>query len=178
MFRVTRLYLSLLVKPRIFFWFPGKKIIAFFSGKMYSISILKGEMPFKMYKIIFFSRKNNYKKKYKIFRPVTRNSHIFYIMPKYYSKILNLILAFIINIISHLIEHLNVSPAFIVSKNKEMHAVLYITTDVYIAIMNNYQSVACVAQWVEHVNTAVIFKLCVESSNPVCDIYYCKDFFF
>ena len=36
-------------------------------------------------------------------------------------------------------------------------------------------SVACVAQWVEHVNMyTYIFKLCVVSSNPVRDIYYCN----
>ena len=45
-FKVTRPYLNLLVKPR-FFRFSGKNII---------LCILKGEMPFKMHKIIFFSR--------------------------------------------------------------------------------------------------------------------------
>ena len=58
--------------------------------------------------------------------------------------------------------------------------VLYITIDVYTAIMNTCLLVAFVAQWVEHVNI-VIFKLCVVSSNPVRDIYYCsycKDFCF
>ena len=45
-FRVT--YLNLLVKPRIFFRFS--KI---------NLCILKGEMPFKMHKINFFSRKKN-----------------------------------------------------------------------------------------------------------------------
>ena len=48
-------YLNLLVKPRIFFRFSGKNII---------LCILKGEMPFKMYKIIFFYQilKNSFKK--------------------------------------------------------------------------------------------------------------------
>ena len=50
-FRVTQPYLNLQVKPRIFFRFFGKNII---------LCILKGEMPFKMHKIIFFSRKNKY----------------------------------------------------------------------------------------------------------------------
>ena len=36
--------------------------------------------------------------------------------------------------------------------------VLYITIDVYTAIITNCLSVACVAQWVEHVIIAVIFK--------------------
>ena len=44
-FRVARPYLNLLVKPRIFFRFSGKKII---------LCILKGKMLFKMHKIIFF----------------------------------------------------------------------------------------------------------------------------
>ena len=52
-FRVTQPYLNLLVKPRIFFMFSGKNII---------LSILKGEMPFKMHKIIFFPEKKNKKK--------------------------------------------------------------------------------------------------------------------
>ena len=46
-FRVTWLYLKLLVNPRIFLRVSGKNII---------LNILKGEMPFKMHKIIFFSR--------------------------------------------------------------------------------------------------------------------------
>ena len=67
-FRVTRPYLNLLVKPRIFSGFSGKNII---------LCILKGEMPFKMHKIIYFSPKTKYLKKWyvptlcKIFRPVT-----------------------------------------------------------------------------------------------------------
>ena len=52
-FRVTRRYLNLLVKPSIFFRFSGKNIIS---------CILKGEMPFKMHKIIYFSRKKQHKK--------------------------------------------------------------------------------------------------------------------
>ena len=54
-FRVTRPYLNLLVKPRFFFGFLEKKYII--------LCILKGEMPempFKMLKIIYiFSRKKN-----------------------------------------------------------------------------------------------------------------------
>ena len=45
-FRVTQPYLNLLVKFR----FSGKKII---------LCTLRGEMPFKMHKIVFFSRKKN-----------------------------------------------------------------------------------------------------------------------
>ena len=47
-FRVTGPYLNLLMKSRIFYRFSGKNIILCF---------LKGKMPFKMHKIIFFSRK-------------------------------------------------------------------------------------------------------------------------
>ena len=49
-FRVTRPYLNLLVKPRIFSCFLEKYII---------LCILKGEMPFKMHKIVYFFRKKN-----------------------------------------------------------------------------------------------------------------------
>ena len=67
-FRVTRPYLNLLVKPRLFSDFLKKKKI---------ICILKGEMPFKMYKIIFFFPPQKMIEKIclptlpKIFRPVT-----------------------------------------------------------------------------------------------------------
>ena len=44
-FMVTRPYLDLLVKPRIFFRFSGKNIV---------LCIKKGKMPFKMHKIIYF----------------------------------------------------------------------------------------------------------------------------
>ena len=63
-------------------------------------------------------------------------------------------MALIINIISQLIEHLNISPAFIACTNTEVHVVIYITIDILIAIMNTFLSVACVAQWVEHLNIA------------------------
>ena len=43
MLRITRPYLNLLVKPRIFFRTSGKYII---------VCILKGEMPFKIHQII------------------------------------------------------------------------------------------------------------------------------
>ena len=59
--------------------------------------------------------------------------------------------------------------------------VLFNTIDVYTAIKLNWLSVAWVAQWVEHVNIALLyFKLCVVSSNPARGIYFCnyfKDFF-
>ena len=71
-FRITRNYLNLLVKPRFFFRFSGKNIILCF---------LKGKMPYKMHKIIFFPEKKMKKicvsTQHKIFRPVTRNTFIF-----------------------------------------------------------------------------------------------------
>ena len=67
-------------------------------------------------------------------------------------SIINLILAFTIKIISHVIEYLNMSTASIVRIYTEMHVVLYVTIDVYTAIMKNCLSISCVAQWVEHVN--------------------------
>ena len=75
MFRVTRPYLNLLVKPGIFFRFSGKYII---------LCILKGEMPFKIHKIMGVFQKKITKEKYvcinflpKIFRPVSQNTLIF-----------------------------------------------------------------------------------------------------
>ena len=66
LFRVTRSYLNLLVKPINFFRLSGKNII---------LCNLKGEMPFKMQKIIFFQKNKLLKKCVptlpKIFRPVT-----------------------------------------------------------------------------------------------------------
>ena len=60
--------------------------------------------------------------------------------------------------------------------------VLFNTIDVYTAIKLNWLSDAWVAQWVEHVNIAhLYFRLCVASSNPARDIYFCnyfKDFCF
>ena len=50
--RVARLYLNLLVKPILFLRFYVKYII---------LCILKGELPFKMHKIIFFQNKINKK---------------------------------------------------------------------------------------------------------------------
>ena len=55
MFRVTRPYLNLLLKPGIFFRFSGKNKI---------LCILKGGMPFKMHEIIFFPEKKIIKKNY------------------------------------------------------------------------------------------------------------------
>ena len=51
-FKVTRLYLYLLVKSRIF------------TGllEIYNLCILKGEMPFKMHKIIYFFQKKKREK--------------------------------------------------------------------------------------------------------------------
>ena len=54
-----------------------------------------------------------------------------------YLENINLILAFIINIISQPIEHLNISSAFIVCSNMEMHVIPYNTVNVYTAIMIN-----------------------------------------
>ena len=69
MFTVTQPYLNLLVKPGILFRFSEKNIIS---------CILKGELPFKMHKIIFFSRKKICLPTLsKIFRPVTGNTHFF-----------------------------------------------------------------------------------------------------
>ena len=60
--------------------------------------------------------------------------------------------------------------------------VLFNTIDVYTAIKLKWLSVAWVAQLIEHVNIAhLFFKLCVVSSNPARDIYFCnyfKDFCF
>ena len=77
-FRVTQPYLHLLVKPRIFFSFPGKNII---------LCILKGEMPFKMHKIIPEKIiEKNVPTLPKICRRATRN-HLLYIRPKpYFAK--------------------------------------------------------------------------------------------
>ena len=55
-----------------------------------------------------------------------------------YLENINLILAFIINIISQPIEHLNISSASIVCSNTEMHVILYSTVNVYTAIMISY----------------------------------------
>ena len=64
-----RPYLNLLVKPRIVFRFSGKNII---------LCILKGEMPFKIHKIIFFSRKKKCAPSLpKIFRLMTWNTYFF-----------------------------------------------------------------------------------------------------
>ena len=62
-FRETRPYLNLLVKPRIFFRFSGKNII---------LCILKGEMPLKMHKIMSFQGKKCVPILPKIFRPITQ----------------------------------------------------------------------------------------------------------
>ena len=50
---------------------------------------------------------------------------------------INLILTFIINIISQPIEHLNIYSAFIVCSYTEMHVKLYSTVNLYTAIMIN-----------------------------------------
>ena len=73
------------------------------------------------------------------------NSKILYnissICTNVYLENINLILAFIINIISQPIELLNISSAF----------------NVYLIRKCNWISVACVAQWVEHVNIAHLY---------------------
>ena len=51
-FRVTRPYLNLLVKHRIFFRISGKNNLI--------LCILKGNMPFKMYKIIYIFPEKKY----------------------------------------------------------------------------------------------------------------------
>ena len=53
-FKVTRPYLNLLVKHRIFFRFSGKKVSFY--------AFWKAIWPFKMHKMILYSRKNNQKK--------------------------------------------------------------------------------------------------------------------
>ena len=52
-FRVTRPYLNLLVKNRIYYRFSGKIII---------LCVLKGKMPFKMHKNIYFFPEKKVKK--------------------------------------------------------------------------------------------------------------------
>ena len=58
------------------------------AGKNIILCILKGKMPFKMHKIMFFPEKKLKKicvpiaTLPKIFRPVTRNTLIFFIWPK------------------------------------------------------------------------------------------------
>ena len=64
-FRVTRLYLNLLVIPRYLFRFLDKNI---------NLCILKGEMHLKIFIIIFFF----WKKMVCSLRPVTRNTLIFF----------------------------------------------------------------------------------------------------
>ena len=66
--RVTRPYLNLLVKPRIFSSFLKKCII---------LCILKGEMPFKMHKKKKFPEKNVCLLA-KHFRPITRNTYFLF----------------------------------------------------------------------------------------------------
>ena len=77
-FRVTRPYLNLLVKPRIFSGFLEKNIIR---------SILKGEMPFKMDKInICFQKKiiNKYVCLPNLnFSALLPKTHLFFIWPKH-----------------------------------------------------------------------------------------------
>ena len=57
-------------------------------------------------------------------------------------EIINLILAFIINMISQPIEHLNLSSALIVYTSTGMTMVLNNTIDVYTAVMINWGLVA------------------------------------
>ena len=75
-FRVTRPYLNLLLKPRIFSGFLEKKFFLIFC-------ILKGILPFKMHKIIFLFPK---KKEFKNICVPTQTSYpntYFFIWPKY-----------------------------------------------------------------------------------------------
>ena len=57
-----------------------------------------------------------------------------------------------------------------------MHMVLYITIDVYTAI-NEEMPIDCLRGSVGRAReySTVIFKHCVVSSNPVGNIYYCKE---
>ena len=68
MIMVTRHYLDLLVKPRIFqvFW---KNII---------LCILKGEMPFKMHKIIYFFPEKNVWLSYLTFSDLLPETYLFF----------------------------------------------------------------------------------------------------
>ena len=76
LFRVAQPYLNLLVKPWFFFRFSENNII---------LCILKGKMPFKMLKIIFFSRIKNDWKKYvclpylKFSDPLPKTHLLFYL---------------------------------------------------------------------------------------------------
>ena len=76
-----------------------------------------------------------------------------------YLENINLILAFIINIISQPIEHLNISSAFIVRLIRKCTWYFFNTIDVYTAIKLNWLSVAWVAQWIEHVTIAHLYFL-------------------
>ena len=87
-FRVTRPYLNLLVKPRIFFRFSRIYIII--------LCILKGEMHFKMHKVIFFFQKKIIKTKYVClpylkFSDLLPETHLFFYLallryPSYLTK--------------------------------------------------------------------------------------------
>ena len=88
-----------------------------------------------------------------------------------YLENINLILAFIINIISQPIEHLNISSAFIVKRIRKCTLYFFLHN----RCIYRYQ----LPGWLSGLHT-YIFKLCVVSSNPVRDIYYCnfwKDLF-
>ena len=74
-----------------------------------------------------------------------------------YLENINLILAFIINIISQPIELLIYIFGVHRITNTDMHVVLFNSIDKYTAIMRNWLSVPCVAQWVEHVNIAHLY---------------------
>ena len=63
-FRVTLPYLNLLVKPRICsgfldFFMNFERRNAFQNAEQYIFSRLKNEMPFKIHKIMFFTRLKN-----------------------------------------------------------------------------------------------------------------------
>ena len=46
-----------------------------------------------------------------------------------------------------------------------MHMVLFNTIDIYTAINLNWLSAACVVQWVEHVNIALLYLRCLFESR-------------
>ena len=95
-----------------------------------------------------------------------------------YLENINLILAFIINSISQPNEHLNISLAFIVCSNTEMHMILYVTVNVYTAIMISYpiRYLSGSGDRIRELSN-FYFKHCVVSWNPIRNIYYCNYFF-
>ena len=82
---------------------------------------------------------------------------VFQTFPKDITLNINPILSFIINMITQLMKHLNISPASIVRTNTVMHVVLYIRIGVNTVKLKNCLSIACVAQWAAREYNTVIF---------------------